>query len=196
VLIPIKAFAAAKLRLTERLDNAQRAALAREMAGRVLRAAAGLPVSVVCDDDEVATFAVARGASVLWTPGLGLNGAVSEGVARLADAGVEAVVVAHADLPLASDLRPLIGFAGVTVVPDRHDDGTNVLCVPAAAGFVFHYGPASSAHHVEEARRLGLACRVIRDQRLGWDVDVPADLELPLLAGDPPDRVPLVAPIP
>jgi 2-phospho-L-lactate guanylyltransferase len=181
VLVPIKSFAAAKVRLTDRLDGPQRAALAREMAVRVLRAAIGLPVLVVCDDDEVAAFAAANRAGVVWTPGLGLNGAVGAGVAQLGLRGFDEVIVAHADLPLAADLRPLAGFGGITLVPDRHDDGTNVICVPTAAGFVFRYGPGSFRRHREEADRVGRPHRVVRDQRLGWDVDVPADLELPSL---------------
>ena len=45
----------------------------------------------------------------------------------------------------------------MTLVPDRRDDGTNVgACIPARAGFRFHYGPVSSPAHRAEARRLGL----------------------------------------
>ena len=64
----------------------------------------------------------------------------------------------------------------MTLVPDRHDDGTNVACVPSGAGFRFHYGPGSFARHRAEARRLGLPWRVVRDPELTWDVDVPGDI--------------------
>jgi 2-phospho-L-lactate guanylyltransferase len=177
VLVPIKSFAQAKVRLAGALGAADRAALAQRMAARVLAAASALPVWVVCDDDEVATFAVEHQAQVIWTPGLGLNGAVADGVARLASEhhAVE-VIVAHADLPLADDLTRVAGFAGITFVPDRHDDGTNVLCVPTGVDFTFAYGPGSFARHRAEADRLALPYRVLRDPRLGWDVDVPADL--------------------
>jgi 2-phospho-L-lactate guanylyltransferase len=67
------------------------------------------------------------------------------------------------------------------VVPDRRDDGTNVVCVPTGLRFVFSYGPGSFARHRAEADRLRVPYRVLRDPRLGWDVDVPADLELPEL---------------
>jgi 2-phospho-L-lactate guanylyltransferase len=146
------------------------------MAGRVLAAAAPLPVAVVCDDPEVAQWASDHGALVLPEPGRGLNGAVEAGVERLRAAGVSEVLVAHADLPFAHHVAQLAGFGGVTLVPDRRDDGTNVACVPTGAGFRFHYGPGSFSHHRDEARRLGLACRVVRDPELTWDVDVPADI--------------------
>jgi 2-phospho-L-lactate guanylyltransferase len=179
VLLPVKAFAAAKARLADVLDGPGRARLAREMADRVVAAAGGLPVTVACDDDEVAVWAGERGAAVAWTPGLGLNGAVTAGVEALRVAGARRVIVAHADLPYATDLTVAAGTSGIVAVPDRRDDGTNVLGLPTDAGFVFAYGPGSFARHCAEAERLGLDLTVLRPPDLTWDVDVPADLELP-----------------
>jgi 2-phospho-L-lactate/phosphoenolpyruvate guanylyltransferase len=181
VLVPVKAFGRAKLRLAEVLDGPARAALAREMADRVLTAAAPLPVAVVCDDDEVSAWAESRGARVLWRPGHGLNGAVNDAVATLAAEGLDRVLVTHADLPLATGFDELLAAADdeVVLVPDRHEDGTNVASIPAASGFTFAYGPGSFPRHCDEAARLALTLTVHRPPRLTWDVDVPADLELP-----------------
>lgn len=180
VLVPVKAFGAAKRRLSPALDAAGRHRLAREMAGRVLAAAGTLPVAVVCDDEEVAEWARLHQARVIREPGRGLNGAVAEGVKQLAADGFATVIVAHADLPLARTLEWVGLFDGVTLVPDRHDDGTNVIALPSECGFVFSYGPGSFTRHLNETRRLGLELRVVREARLGWDIDVPADLrELP-----------------
>ena len=176
VLIPVKAFREAKLRLAPAMSAPERAALAQKMATRVVASAAGLPVAVVCDDLEVATWARGLGALVIWEPGRGLNGAVQEGVSRLAAAGAALVVVAAGDLPLATDLRWVTRFPGVTIVPDRRGDGTNVIAVPTTSGFAFSYGPGSFARHLDEAGRLGLPIRVVRSTHLGWDVDVPDDL--------------------
>lgn len=188
-MIPVKAFADAKLRLASALDPAARALLAREMATRVVAAAAPLPVTIVCDDGEVHEWAGSVGATACWTPGLGLDGAVAAGVASVAAAGAERVVVAHADLPLATALAHVVGVRGVVVVPDRHRDGTNVISLPAASGFRFAYGAGSFRRHVAEASRLRLAVEVVEDDEvLGWDVDHPADLDLPdgshLLTGE------------
>lgn len=176
VLVPIKRFADAKRRLGDALSSAAREALARRMAARVLQAATPLPVAVVCDDSGVAAWARNRGALVIWEPGRGLNGAVQEGVARLAALRVRRVVVAHADLPLASGLADLDGRPGVALVPDRRGDGTNVIDLPADCGFRFSYGPGSFARHRAECERLGLPCRVMAVPSLAYDVDVPADL--------------------
>ncbi len=177
--MPVKAFSTAKVRLAPALAPEARAELARRMAATVLAAAEPLPAAVVCDDPEVRAWALRAGAEVLWTPGLGLNGAVEAAVAELARRGVATAVVAHADLPLATELAWVADFDGVTLVPDRRLDGTNVAAVPTAAGFRFAYGPGSFAAHRVEAARLGLPARLVPDERLGWDVDVPADLELP-----------------
>jgi 2-phospho-L-lactate guanylyltransferase len=179
VVVPVKAFNQAKVRLSPTLEPATRAELARTMAARVLRAARPLPALVVCDDEEVRAWAERQGAEAVWTPGLGLNGAVEAGIAHLARRGIERAVVAHADLPLAAELAPLAAFDGVTLVPDRHRDGTNVACVPTDVGFRFAYGPGSFRAHRAEAARLGLTARLVADERLGWDLDVPADLDLP-----------------
>ncbi|MDQ4069794.1 MAG: 2-phospho-L-lactate guanylyltransferase [Actinomycetota bacterium] len=176
VLLPVKSFGEAKLRLAPALDPADRADLARAMATHVVLSAAPLPTAVVCDDAEVAAWARDMGALVVWEPERGLNRAVEAGVARLADAGAGRVVVAHADLAHARPLGWVARFAGVTLVPDQRDNGTNVVCVPARAGFTFSYGPGSFARHAAEAHRLGLPLRVVREPSLGRDVDVPADL--------------------
>jgi 2-phospho-L-lactate/phosphoenolpyruvate guanylyltransferase len=178
VLVPVKAFGEAKLRLAPALGAAERAALARAMASAVVASAGELPTAVVCDDAEVAAWARDLGALVVWEPERGLNRAVEAGVARLGAAGARRVIVAHADLPLARRLAWVGGFVGVTLVPDRRDNGTNALCVPVGAGFTFSYGPGSFARHVAEALRLRLPLRVVRGTALAADLDWPADLAL------------------
>ncbi len=178
LLVPVKAFHDSKLRLSEVLSPSERIALARELATRVLRAAGAVPAFVVCDDHDVAALAETLGASVLWTPGLGLSGAVGAGVDRLGASGFSHVVIAHADLPLAHRLD-LVGEPGtVTLVPDRARDGTNVISLPTGTGFRFSYGRGSFGRHVEEAARLGLTAIVVEDGHLAADVDRACDLVL------------------
>lgn len=176
VLVPVKAFDVAKARLAPALSPPERAGLARRMAEAVVAAARDLPVYVACDDAAVARWAEGLGATVVWTPGRGLNGAVEDGVVAVATAGTRRVIVAHADLPLAVELAPVARFDGVTLVPDHRNDGTNVACVPTGAGFGFAYGPGSLARHSAEADRLGLALRILREPALARDVDHPCDL--------------------
>jgi 2-phospho-L-lactate guanylyltransferase len=174
--VPVKAFSHAKMRLAPVLGPEQRAALAQKMAEHVLAAAVPLPVVVVCDNEEVATWALSRGARPLLEPGIGLNGAVNAAAAQLCAEGYGRLVVAHADLPLASNIPRLAEVQGIALVPDRHEEGTNVISLPAGCGFRFAYGPGSFSRHQEEAVRTGLPWRVIHDPGLAWDVDFPSDM--------------------
>jgi 2-phospho-L-lactate guanylyltransferase len=88
-------------------------------------------------------------------------------------------IVAHADLPLATHLDWLAEFPGVSLVPDRRFDGTNVLSLPTSVPFRFAYGAGSFGRHRAEAARLDLPARIVQDAHLGWDVDLPADLAYP-----------------
>jgi 2-phospho-L-lactate guanylyltransferase len=178
-VIPIRSFEGGKSRLGARLDPAGRADLLRAMAQTVVAAAGALPVAVVSNAREVRRWAAALGLTVLDDPGT-LDRAATAGLSWAGAAGFGRVVVAHADLPLATSLAPMAGDGSlpvVTAVPCHRDDGTPVLSLPTAAtGFVFAYGPGSFRRHAAAAHAAGLAFRVRRDQRLGRDVDAPEDL--------------------
>lgn len=195
VLIPVKGFRLAKGRLADRLSESERHALARTMASQVVKAAGSLPTKIVCDNDEVADWARAVGAEVLWIDADGLNPAITAAVAALeaapdpgdGAAGTGHVVIAHADLPHAETLDGLAEAGTVTIVPDRHLDGTNVMALPLGAGLEFRYGPGSFGAHCAEALRCGLDLRVRRVAALEFDIDTPDDLDAAELGGRAPD---------
>ena len=184
VLVPVKRFSAAKGRLAGVLDHDARARLAEWMASRVLAATSSLHTYVACDDDDVSAWAVAHGAKVLWGPGLGLNGAVDDGVDRIRADGFDHVIVSHADLPRPAAI-PDVAVAGtITLVPDRRRDGTNVLAFPLAAHIAAAYGGGSFQRHLDQAIRGatdGYSVEVRRDRDLSLDLDTPHDLTHPLI---------------
>ena len=187
VVIPIRGFEAGKSRLGSRLDPARRADLLRAMAENVVAAAGAMPVAVVSNAREVRRWAAALGLTILDDPGT-LDLAAAAGLGWAGASGFGRVVVAHADLPLATSLAPMAADGRRPVamaVPCHRDDGTPVLSLPTAAtGFVFAYGPGSFRRHAAAARAAGLAFRVRRDDQLGRDVDAPEDLVgLPLPLG-------------
>jgi len=190
VLVPVKAFRDAKARLTGYLDAEHRARLARWTAERVIGAAGELPVYVACDDDEVAEGATSHGATVLWHPREGLNGAVNASVDALRDARIGHVVVAHGDLPRPIGLAGVVRPGVITLVPDRHGDGTNVVALPTASRFRLSYGPGSFHRHLDAAMDGGFPVEVRRDPLLGLDIDTPADLRHPRVVEVLPPWVP------
>ncbi|TRZ74364.1 MAG: 2-phospho-L-lactate guanylyltransferase [Actinobacteria bacterium] len=178
VVIPIKAFGQAKDRLSGVLTADQRNRLARATARGVLESVRGAPVFVVCNDHDVSDWAQTHGATVLFQSGTGLNAAVQEGMSAAHE--YERVMIVHSDLPLPNKLRELLGSTvarnTVTIVPDRHRDGTNVLIIPLGVDFHCHYGAQSFSAHVAEANKLGLSLQIIEDDELGLDIDTPDDL--------------------
>jgi 2-phospho-L-lactate guanylyltransferase len=178
VVLPIRSFALGKARLASELDAADRAALGQRLADRVADAAAAFPTVVVSSAPEVQRWAAGRGFPVLDDPG-SLDAAAAAGAAHHFATAVPRVVVAHADLALATSFERLVADGDrpvVALVPCQRDDGTNVLSLPLGTPFAFAYGPGSFRRHATEARRLGLAVRVVRDPDLAFDVDLPEDL--------------------
>ena len=177
VLIPLKSFVQAKLRLATVMTEEGRVDLAKKMAEIVLDAAQPLPVAIVCVDAEVAAWARVTGAEGIRADNPGLNAAAITGVSALADKGVEKVIIAHGDLPKATRLSHCADFDGITLVPDRHKDGTPVLTIPTNVKFEFSYGPGSYERHVSAAEHSGAPWRSLIDLDLNHDVDEPGDLD-------------------
>ncbi len=147
VLVPVKAFRAAKVRLVagpRRQPSAPTLARAwrRGWSARRRAAAGG---GGLRRRRRSAPGPAAVGAQVLWRPGRGLNGAVEAGVADLAAQGFAQVIVAHADLPLASELAWLASYDGVT----SSLIGTATAPTPAACR-----PPPGSASPTARARSL------------------------------------------
>mgnify|MGYP001470410093 FL=1 len=176
VLVPIKDFRHAKNRLSNRLDASERESLARTMARQVLEAAEGFSIHVVCDGEEVAVWAKSVGAEVIAVTQPGLNAAITEAMFEIADKFTHAIIV-HADLPHAKSLDGIASPNAVSIVPDRHGRGTNVLSLPTGTPFKFHYGDGSLFSHMDEAISQGLDLKVLQIPELQWDVDTPEDLD-------------------
>lgn len=181
VLVPVKRFDHAKGRLGTLLTSTERVELARWLAGRVIAAAGDAPVFVACDNESVAEWADEAGAEVLWCPGMGLNGAVDSSRETIAGKGFDHIVIAHSDLPFASDLAGLASRDTITIVPDRALGGTNVMALPVRSSLTASYGANSFRTHLAAALADRFRVEVRRDPYLSLDVDTPVDLRHPML---------------
>jgi len=182
-LIPIKARAHCKTRLTAVLSSAARLQLVRSMLDAVVRAAAMAKsvqqIIVVSPERDRIPLHI----PVLADTGEDLNGALVQAHAMLRGLGATDVVILPADLPnvRAAEIDSLVHAArtgGFAIASDTAGIGTNALCLTAAVPFRFQFGPLSRRAHLEEARRHGLGTQVIRHSGLAFDVDSPADLDL------------------
>jgi 2-phospho-L-lactate guanylyltransferase len=181
VLVPVKRFDHAKGRLGTLLSSDERVELARWLAERVVASAGAAPVFVACDNEIVAEWADSAGAEVLWCPGMGLNGAVDTSRETIAGKGFDHIVVAHSDLPFATDLGRLAVRDTITIVPDRALGGTNVMALPVRSAVTASYGANSFRSHLAMALDDRFRVEVRRDRYLSLDVDTPADLRHPML---------------
>jgi 2-phospho-L-lactate/phosphoenolpyruvate guanylyltransferase len=187
-LVPVKALAFGKSRLSSCLAPEARQALSRAMLTDVLtsalRASAVDRVVVVSSDASLLMLARQLGAlAVDEEYPRGLNGAVAIGTDFCLQHGATAVLVLLADLPLvtAGDIDVLFHSVNtaekVVLVPCKEGDGTNAflrvppLVIPSQFG-----GPSLEAHQ-RVAQRTGISCQVVETPRIAFDVDSVDDLK-------------------
>ena len=182
-LVPVKGLGAAKSRLADSMTAADRAALVLDMLGHVLDTIAASKAAermiVLTADAEVAVFARARGASVLFDPpACDLNAALEHAVAALTG---NAIMILPADLPRieAADIAELASryaTAGGVIIAPSQDGGTNALCMPLPTPIAFGFGIDSAARHAASAVAVGLPAALVNNVRIAFDVDRATDL--------------------
>ncbi|MBI3301006.1 MAG: 2-phospho-L-lactate guanylyltransferase [Deltaproteobacteria bacterium] len=187
-IVPVKALAWGKSRLSSCLSDAARHALSQAMLTDVLtslrRASTVDGVAVVTSDATLLALARQLGAfAVDEKYPRGLNGAVAVGTEFCLRQGATALLVLLADLPLVTSedvdllFRRLNGGPEVLLVPCKEGDGTNALLrVPPPVIDPCFGGPSLEAHQ-KEARRQGVACRVVEVPHIAFDLDSVTDLE-------------------
>ncbi|AEG49865.1 2-phospho-L-lactate guanylyltransferase CofC [Sphingobium chlorophenolicum L-1] len=180
IVIPVKAPAACKTRLSPVLDEAGRRDLVAEMLHRTVTAATKAVGMERLRLLGPSRHGLPENMGLLDDPGGGLNPAAASARDAALAAGVERLLFLSADLPLveAADVAALLDVPGIAVAPDLPGQGTNALSLPLpqAADFQFHYGQGSFAAHRAEADRLGLPFSAIVRRGLGFDIDQPRDL--------------------
>jgi len=190
--VPIKDLIDAKQRLASVLTLAERDQLARAMLRDVLRALAAAELDhiwVVTREPAVAAIARGLGAEpVIEAENRGHTAAVALAQAQAARRGARVFLTVPGDVPrvTAEELRRLTGAAGEgapAFVPSRSGLGTNGVALAPPDAMALTFGEPSFAHHLETARKCGLAPHILELPGLGLDIDAPEDLTA-LLAED------------
>lgn len=187
LIVPVRGFDDAKSRLSSVLNPSQRRALAQNCARGVLTRTASCSRFVVCDNNEVAQWAVSCDATPIRVTSQGLNASLTESIPLISHHSlIDLFLISHADLPLSEPLDQIIESlqtndheTSIIICPDRHHDGTNVLGIPAAliGSWKFQYGQGSFAQHLQQAKATHLPIRVIEDHQIGLDIDTADDLQ-------------------
>lgn len=188
IVIPVKAFAAAKTRLSPWLTPDARAGLAEAMCGDVFAAVAEVReidrILVVSNEPRALAWANERGwESLKEHQQISESASVDMACRHCAEQGVRTVLRLPADIPLvcSSDIEALFSALsdspGCVIVPSRDGTGTNALLRSPPAAFESHFGRGSFAAHIAAARAADLPVTVVRNSNIELDVDEPADLE-------------------
>jgi 2-phospho-L-lactate guanylyltransferase len=176
-VVPLKRFDVAKERLRRGgVENVTQ--LASDLATAVIESCAPRTVIVLSESSDVTRFALDLGVEVLESDASTLNEAVQRAYERLRER-FDRIIVVHGDLRDPRGLKEFEPDAGITVVTDYLERGTNVLVVPTALDFTFFYGENSAEKHRAEAARLGVPCRMVTDSPWRFDVDEPTDVTRP-----------------
>jgi 2-phospho-L-lactate guanylyltransferase len=186
-IVPVKALALAKGRLSALLSAPERRALVLAMLDDVLaalKATHGVSaIGVISADPAVLALAADRGADALPDRAADLNTALAQAAGHYAAAGATAILALPADVPLVSptEIEQLIAARstkrGMIITPS-HDGGTNALLIWPPMALPFLFGKGSLARHLEAARERGLETQLLRSPGLELDIDRPDDLLL------------------
>ena len=187
-LVPVKPLDAAKSRLSEVLQPAERTELARcflEHTLAALTACRGIDEILVISPDPLAwELATQYGAQCCYEfDAPGLNASLQRGANRAISAGADALIIVPTDLPLLNEslLQQVVDCIdsppAVVLAPDRHGQGTNIMLQSPPNLIPFSYGIGSFHIHLENARAANAAVNVLEIPELALDIDSPADLK-------------------
>lgn len=187
-ILPIKSFGAAKQRLAGLLAGGSREALAQAMFSDVLTALRHVPgideIAVVTANRLAEDVARGEGVQLLHDDAeAGQSAAAQQGVRYALARGCDRVLLVPGDTPLLepAEVAAMLDRAeaegtGVTIVPDRHGEGTNALLLCPATVIEPSFGPGSLERHRAAARSARVSHRVEAVFSLMLDVDTPDDL--------------------
>lgn len=196
IVIPVKSPREGKSRLKEVLPADHRyelnSRLLTHTLDQVVNLAGLADVYVVSKSTDVLAEAALRGFIACSESNLcELNRAIALGARQAELGGATEIMVLPIDLPWlsANRLRRLVdefrADCDVMIVPDRADDGTNVLLWRPIETANFEYGAGSAAKHADAARNLGLRVVIRHDRYLSLDLDTPRDLQIWSRSGAP-----------
>lgn len=201
-IVPVKPLRDSKSRLSHILSPDERATLTRGILGRTLEILDNVKgifrTLVVSRDPAVLKVARQHGASTFSeSDRQDLNVALTRATHIAMAQQANSILVLPSDLPFLTreDVEMMItgvemnsrngngnGYhmqdRGITICADHNEEGTNALLLSPPTGFTFQYGVESYQHHLDEAKRLGMARRIIHAPGIKFDLDTEEDWEM------------------
>ncbi len=188
-IIPVKPLRRGKSRLSGVLDENGRTALNTCLLQNTLAALAGVPeidhTLIISRDPQALSIARTFGAqTLLERSGSNLNRALEIATAIVRRSAHRGLLILPADLPLlrSHDIADLLATASrppvISIVPDRHGEGTNALLVSPPGMLRYSFGVGSFRRHCEAAQQCEAKLQVVHNPVIALDLDIPEDLDL------------------
>jgi 2-phospho-L-lactate guanylyltransferase len=187
VIVPVKRFENAKMRLSSILDIKDRVRLSSLMLDYTLQVLASVPsltqAVVVSGDKRAEQIATKHGAIFLHEEKeTGVNSAVAEADTYCMKEDADATIVIPHDLPLlaATDISRVSDLAKnesrcIVICPSLRYDGTNMLLRKPPSVMGTFYDSDSYNMHVQEAIKLGVPVKLFFSKTVMYDIDTPED---------------------
>ena len=184
-LVPVKDLSKSKQRLGSVLGPGEREGLMLAMVRDVLTAISAATsvqgILLVSRSPQIRVVAHHFGAELFEeSGGADLSCAMTEASNYLLErhaAGSALIIPGDVPLVRSGDIENLLARdASVVLVPDLDDKGSNAIFTTPPSAITFHYGPGSFGRHVSAARAAGFEPAIVRDQRIGLDIDELRDL--------------------
>jgi 2-phospho-L-lactate guanylyltransferase len=190
-VVPVKRLHLAKRRMAPMLSQSERTMLARVMLQDVLAtlgAAELAGVVVVSSDPMAEELAKQFHARVVADASeSGVNDALRHGLASLDPKSSPLIVPADVPLATVGEVQAVINsmeHQDVALVPAHADGGTNALAMRTPDLLAPSFGIDSHARHLAAARQENLSVETLRLDGLGFDLDRPEDLIMPVKEND------------
>jgi len=140
---------------------------------------------VISRDPQALALARRYGArTLLENRDSNLNRALEFATSMIRRPAHRGILILPADLPLLSslDVARLLNSAQnppvVSIVPDRHKEGTNALLISPPGLVRYSFGVGSFQRHCASITLSGARLEVIENAAMGLDLDTPGDLNL------------------
>ena len=187
-IVPVKPFKQAKSRLSSALSPDQREALAQHLFRQCLHLLLSVKkfsgVLVVSRDSKALAIAHDYHAHTIQESGEPeLNPALTRAAQILLTRNVQSIFVMPADLPFVTldDIEQILHLGrflhSAVIVPDSVEDGTNSLMLTPPNLIPFAFGAGSFNRHKALIEQTGASLQIYRSERMGLDLDMPADLD-------------------
>jgi len=188
VIVPVKELSKAKNRLSGVLSNSQRVSLAKAMLRDVLtelkKCMLADKICILTSDPDVKQIALEFSFDIIHEDEQSSESrSVDRGSVICMEMGASSVLRIPGDAPLlkAKDIDSLFEnekpYPHVILVPSLDETGTNAILRKPPDSIPSRFGEGSLMKHLNEAHNAKLPVQIIRNRRLGLDVDNPDDLK-------------------